>query len=188
MREAGEPNIYSENIIWLGYPVVDLYKKINYCKQYKIPYKNEDGTYKSFIFKESLFQKEVNGSALSKDNSLEENNIEPIDANVPDVEMTKPSSDNDNTEYQDIQDYMAAAEKDLDDIEVTTSFKEIADNLNGIYNDYSEKIGEALDGALDGIDAHEYDDSVYHFGDDLGTPMPETYDLSKDEVNSGRGR
>ena len=187
VEEAHEPGIYSDDLNRLNGNGVDIFKRIRYCNQYDIPYKNEDGTYKDFIFNESLFQQEVNGLNPTEETSLDDVSItedNSMDVEVPEVELESNSTLLDDTDNQDIKDYMAAAEKDLGNIEEqTTTFDEITENLRK-YNDYSKQLGDALDA----IDAHEYDDSVYHFGDDLGTPMPETYDLYENEVSSGRSR
>ncbi len=138
IEEAHEPGIYSGNIHLLFCPVVDVFKRINFCRQYNIKYKNDDGTYKDFLFKESLFQKEVNGIAPTMDSSIE-NEDEKIN----------------DTTHQDIQDYMQA-EADLDDIESqTTTFAQIKQDL------------EAQLAELDALRSQsEYeDDNVYRFND-----------------------
>ncbi len=171
MREAGEPNIYSENIIWLGYPVVDLYKRINYCRQYNIQYKNEDGTYKEFLFKEGMFQREVNGLAPAMTDPVEE--MTPLEENdtinvtVPEVEIENNPTDNEVKEPQDVNDYMQA-EADLNDIESqTTTFAQIKQDL------------EAQLAELDALRSQsDYDnDNVYRFND-----------IEQETYNVGRGR
>lgn len=188
IEEAHEPDIYVGNIHAHNCQVIDILKRINFCKQYNISYRNEDGTYKDFLFKESLFQKEVkeldSTMEASLDNVLPEE-TEPIDVTVPEVEMTDTYAQAGDSEHQDIEEYMADAEKELDDIEeATTTFEDIAKRLD----EQKAALSEKLNAQLASIDAQEYEDNVYHFGEDIGTPMPETYDLYENQVSAGRSR
>lgn len=172
VEEVHEPGIYSEDLNRLSGNGLDKYKRIIYCIQSGIPYKNEDGTYKDFLFKESLFQKEVNGlaptmetpSETSFENVLPEE-AETIDIAVPEVEMPK---DEIKEEPEQVHDYMQA-EADLNDIEShTTTFDDIKKDLEA-------QLAE-LD-ALRSQSEYENNDNVYRFND----IEQETYDV-------GRGR
>ena len=190
IEEAHEPGIYVGNIHGHNSHVIDILKRINFCKQYNIPYKNEDGTYKDFLFKEKLFQKIVNAQTHTIDTSAEidiplENDNDSLEVNVPEINTIDSYNESEDTEHQDIKEYMADAEKELDNIEeATTTFEDIAKRLD----EQKAELSAKLNAQLASIDAQEYEDSVYHFGEDLGTPMPETYDLYENEVSSGRGR
>ena len=171
IEEAHEPNIYAGNILLLSCPVVDIFKRINYCRQYNIPYKNEDGTYKEFLFKEGMFQHEVNGLAPAMTDPVEE--MTPLEENdtinvtVPEVEIENNPTDNEVKEPQDVNDYMQA-EADLNDIESqTTTFAQIKQDL------------EAQLAELDALRSQsDYDnDNVYRFND-----------IEQETYNVGRGR
>ncbi len=179
VEEVHEPGIYSEDLNRLSGNGLDKYKRIIYCIQYGIPYKNEDGTYKDFLFNESLFQKEVSGlaptmdtpSETSHETALEDISMEesePIDLVVPKVEMPKDEVEVQDKDHEDVRDYMQA-EADLNDIESqTTSFEDIKKDLEA-------QLAE-LD-ALRSQSEYENNDNVYRFND----IEQETYDV-------GRGR
>ncbi len=168
VEEAHELGIYSEDLNRLNGNGVDIFKRIRYCNQFNIPYKNEDGTYKDFIFKENLFQNEINKSI----NTIEENNLigtEP-EVNIPEIDMNPKENAEIDLEHQDIHDYMQAT-SDLDDIEAkTTTFAQIKQDL------------EAQLAELDSLKAQneQNNDNIYHFND-YANIEGETY-------NVGRGR
>lgn len=170
IEEAHEPSIYSEDLNRLNGNGVDIFKRIRYCNQFDIPYKNEDGTYKNFVFNESLFQQEINGAAPTMEAPIDDallEDVEPIDVTIPEVEMTNDELDVKDEDHQETQDYMQA-EADLDDIEAqTTTFAKIKQDL------------EAQLAELDALRSQsEYEnDNVYRFND----IEQETYDV-------GRGR
>ena len=169
VEEAHELGIYSEDLNRLNGNGVDIFKRIRYCNQFDIPYKNDDGTYKNFIFNESLFQREVNGTPPTMETPIDDislDDVEPIDIAVPDIEIPNDEVAVDE-DHRDIQDYIHA-EKDLDDIESqTTTFAQIKQDL------------EAQLAELDALRSQsEYEnDNVYRFND----IEQETYEV-------GRGR
>lgn len=179
VEEVHEPGIYSEDLNRLNGNGLDKYKRVIYCIQYGIPYKNEDGTYKDFLFKENLFQKEVSGLApttetpsetsldTTLDNVLSEE-TEPLDVTVPEVEIPKDEIEAQDEEHEDVNDYMQAA-ADLDDIESqTTTFAQIKQDLEA-------QLAE-LD-ALRSQNEYENNDNVYRFND-----------IEQETYNVGRGR
>lgn len=191
VEEVHEPGIYSEDLNRLSGNGLDKYKRIIYCIQSGIPYKNEDGTYKDFLFKESLFQKEVSGITPTTEMPLEASpettldtphdvafdaalddvlpeETKPIDVTVPEVEMTEDSLEVKDEKQPEVDDYMQA-EADLDDIESkTTTFDDIKKDLEA-------QLAE-LD-ALRSQNEYENNNNVYRFND----IEQETYDV-------GRGR
>lgn len=60
LNELGEISLYKQDPIKINFNVIDVYKKVKYCKQVGISYKKEDGTYEDFLFNEVLWQQKVN--------------------------------------------------------------------------------------------------------------------------------
>lgn len=60
LNELGEISLYKQDPTKINFNVIDVYKKVKYCKQVGISYKKEDGTYEDFLFNEMLWQQKVN--------------------------------------------------------------------------------------------------------------------------------
>lgn len=60
LNELGEISLYKQDPTKINFNVIDVYKKVKYCKQVGISYKKEDGTYEDFLFNEVLWQQKVN--------------------------------------------------------------------------------------------------------------------------------
>lgn len=83
--EIHETEIYKQDPLMINRNVIDIYKKIQYCKQNGISYKKEDGTYESFLFSELEWQKVFNRESVMIS--------EPVVAAVleePKVEVSEP--------------------------------------------------------------------------------------------------
>ena len=58
LNEINETEIYIQDPTAINKNVIDIYKRLNYCKQSGVPYKDEDGIYKACLFSEEEFKKE----------------------------------------------------------------------------------------------------------------------------------
>ncbi len=97
MGEAHEMELYRLDPVKLNLNAMDLWKKIKYCNQINVPYKNEDGTYKDFLFDEKEFQektgKPVDTTVIDPTPIVEEAEVKeeaPVinESTVPDITMT----------------------------------------------------------------------------------------------------
>lgn len=140
LGEIHETQIYEQDPGKLNYNVIDIYKKIQYCKQIGIPYKKEDGTYESFLFSEALWQQVTSRKVepvvappvftpVEEEMVTLEPEITPeAIAPILEEEAIKPIVDE---KHIDIKDYMAA-DKDMEALEAkTTNFATIREELEG---------------------------------------------------------
>ena len=56
LNEIHETDVYRQDPSRINRNVIDVYKRIQYCKQIGKSYKKEDGTYEAFLFNEMLWQ------------------------------------------------------------------------------------------------------------------------------------
>ena len=56
LKELGEIAVYKQDPTKINFNVIDVYKKVQYCKQIGKNYKKEDGSYENFLFDETLWQ------------------------------------------------------------------------------------------------------------------------------------
>jgi len=60
LSEIHEEKLYSQEPSQLTKNAIDVYKKMQYCKQMGKAYKKEDGSYETFLFNEQAWNKEFN--------------------------------------------------------------------------------------------------------------------------------
>jgi len=145
LNEIHESDIYKKCPTTLNYNVIDIYKKIQYCKQMGIEYKDES-QYQQFLIKESLWQeiasKEVKEEIIV--DKVEEPVIEIEETKIEDsiskpvIELvTEPIVESvaeeisliDDSKYMDIKDYKNAS-NDLEELEAkTTNFDTVKKEL-----------------------------------------------------------
>lgn len=59
IEQIGEKEFFKEDPNRINLNAIDVYKRITYCKQNNIAYKNEDGTYKDFLCSSTLWNHEL---------------------------------------------------------------------------------------------------------------------------------
>lgn len=59
LEQIETSDILNQDPININKNVIDIYKRITYCKQYGIEIKNEDGTYKGFLFSSATWKAEL---------------------------------------------------------------------------------------------------------------------------------
>ncbi len=125
LKELGELAIYKQDPTKINCNVIDVYKKVQCCKQIGKSYKKEDGTYENFLFDEGLWQiatiKQEKGAPAF---SQVEEEIVTMTPEVPSV-----NEDVIDNKYTDIEEYMANAENNGVEEEKTTTFDIIQDEL-----------------------------------------------------------
>jgi hypothetical protein len=57
--EVEETEMFVEDPVRLCFNPIDIYRKIKYCKSNNMSYRNEDGSYKEFLFSEIAWKKEL---------------------------------------------------------------------------------------------------------------------------------
>lgn len=79
MEQIGEEKVFAEDVSRYNINTIEIYKRISYCLQNNIGYKNDDGTYKKFLFNTALWKKEIEQPVVAKTSPVEEvSNNEPI--------------------------------------------------------------------------------------------------------------
>jgi len=131
LEEVKEVGLYKNDPAKINYNVIDVYKKIQYCKQMNIPYKKEDGTYEKFLFNEGLWQevvaKEASLIVSTPVTPVVEEEIISVDPIVSTpVEPVKEEADD---KYMDIQEYIASSLEEEPVEEKTTTFDVITSEL-----------------------------------------------------------
>lgn len=144
LGEIHEVYMYTQEPLMINKNVIDIYKKLQYCKQNNIPYKREDGTYESFLFSELAWQKEMNRTPIVKEEIVEnvETPVEDFVTLEPAIEPTleidepisfvEPEEINDapmQNNHVDIKEYMSISEDEKELEAKTTSFANIRQNL-----------------------------------------------------------
>lgn len=135
LNEIHETDIYKQDPTMINRNVIDVYKKIQYCKQIGKAYKKEDGTYESFLFNEILWQetfnKEVEPVISSNNYSTVDEEIITLEPVISEGNEIEENNVIDASKYMDIKDYMDA-DDDMDKIEAkTTNFAAIRQELEG---------------------------------------------------------
>lgn len=69
VEQAGASRIFAEDPNRLNSNVIDIYKRLTYCKQNNIEFQNEDGTYKEFLFSATLWKNELELNSSKKEES-----------------------------------------------------------------------------------------------------------------------
>lgn len=95
MDQIGEKDFFQEDPTRINLNAIDVYKRLTYCKQNNIPYKNEDGSYKKFLCSSTLWKNELELHNVT--NKVETINVEP---NVKKEEVLEPI-DNSNKETKE---------------------------------------------------------------------------------------
>ena len=95
MDQIGEKDFFQEDPTRINLNAIDVYKRLTYCKQNNIPYKNEDGSYKNFLCSSTLWKNELELHNVT--NKVETINVEP---NVKKEEVLEPI-DNSNKETKE---------------------------------------------------------------------------------------
>jgi len=133
LEEVKEVGLYKNDPAKINYNVIDVYKKIQYCKQMNIPYKKEDGTYEKFLFNEGLWQEitareaSVNVSSQSFTPVEEEIvTVEPVISTPVEPVVEETVADD---KYMDIQEYIASSLEETPAEEKTTTFDVINSEL-----------------------------------------------------------
>lgn len=151
LGETKETDIYRQEPNMLNKNVIDVYRRFQKCNQDGISYKNEDGTYKTFILTEKAFQKELTERTISETPVVEDvdkmsfeptevssKKVEPLRTDFIDInefiEINSPKVDEskvefDDTKVMDIKDYHPEIE---DPIFNTTTFKQVREELKGL--------------------------------------------------------
>lgn len=130
LRELGEISIYKQDPTKINYNVIDVYKKVQYCKQIGKSYKKEDGSYEKFLFDEGLWQQTISKQEVVTPtfNPVEEEIITMAPEISPIVEKVEEPND---TKYTDIQEYIANSANMNDGVlePTPTTFDVIQDEL-----------------------------------------------------------
>ena len=127
IKELGEISIYKQDPTRINYNVIDVYKKVQYCKQIGKAYKKEDGIYESFLFDESLWQQVANkNEEITPAFTPVEEDIVTLEPEIAPLEFREESELEDN--HIDIQEYMAT-ERIKEDEAKETTFDIIQDEL-----------------------------------------------------------
>ena len=156
LDEIHEVDVYRQDPSRLNCnEVLKLYQRIQICKQTGISYKKEDGTYELFLFNEYDWKKMMNDRtgeiAQSQEFTPVEEDIvtlEPVASVEPEVVITpidemiaiepEPILPQDDT-HMDIQDYMANAAEDIEEIQAkTTNFAAVREELEGFKDQLAE--------------------------------------------------
>lgn len=134
LNELGEIVIYKQDPTKINFNVIDVYKKIQYCKQIGKSYKKEDGTYEQFLFDEALWQQ----VSSKTEEAIVTETFTPVEEEIATLDpKVAPSSFEKEVEepivvdekHQDIQEYMAEEAAKEDKIAKTTTFDIIHDEL-----------------------------------------------------------
>lgn len=124
LKELGEVAIYKQDPTKINNNVIDVYKKIQCCKQIGKSYKKEDGTYEDFLFNDGLWQLATikQEETIPTFNQVEEE----IVSMTP--EVAPVNNDIVEDKYTDIEEYMAS-DRNNGVEEKTTTFDIIQDEL-----------------------------------------------------------
>ena len=103
LSELHEVDLYRQIPETLCHNVIDIYRRIKYCQQYKISYKTMDGLYEKFIYDEGEWQKvpknELKNQSISSESQLIEDNLVSIVPSIESVEdVTVPILDNNKSD------------------------------------------------------------------------------------------
>ena len=184
LAEIHETEIYKQNPLRLVLNPVDIYKRINYCKQNQIKYIKDDGSYAEFLFKESLWREELNKKSdnfeAEKESIINDDlvtvepvfniNSEPVVEETFNAESIEPIKEEVNDIHVDINEYINNASNDIDELEAkTTSFAAIKDDLQAM----KERLSQELESTED---LNTSNDNVIGF--DQWNFEPETYDMN----------
>lgn len=133
LGELHETKIYTQEPTMLNKNVIDLYRRLQYCRQNGIEYKDEEGKYKSFLFSESSWQQEISKSPIEPAKVSTE---QPVDI------VTIEPETNDN--IINFEDYMGFSEDEpVSDVSETQS-SDIVD-----INEYRQNLAESVEEVLD---------------------------------------
>ncbi len=133
LNEIHETDIYRNDATMINRNVIDIYKKIQYCKQIGKKYRREDGTYEPFLFSEKLWQEAVSKSPVM---NIEEVNTHleespKIEGLVKEEVKSEPEEAIDTDKYMDIKEYNNQ-NHDIDELDAkTTDFATIRKELEG---------------------------------------------------------
>lgn len=171
LEEIKEVELYSADPTKISYNVIDVYKKIQYCKQMNIPYRKEDGTYEKFLFNEGMWQelsaKESNLNIISTPNTEEEIvTVDPI-VNAEVEPVVEEPIDN---QHMDIQEYMATSQ-DIEE-EKTTTFDVISSELE---EQALQKNVEQLISSKESLQDFKKELEEIYFGDLLEADFDESF-------------
>lgn len=154
LKEINETGLYLENPIRINNNVIDIYRRIKYCRQNDIPYK-DGNKYEKFLFSEVDFQNMVKGRVPENNFEQNENILINNEKNNEEI-ILEPA--NDEKEEIDLSSYMDGTELDegIADLESakedlteakTTNFADIRNdlerelaNLNELKNNSSNEM------------------------------------------------
>lgn len=134
LGEVKETDIYRQEPNMLNKNVIDVYRRFQKCNQDGINYKNEDGTYKSFILTEKDFQKEI--QSVSKKDEI------PVIEPTVDVAMESPVATEEtkeavepNNNIIDIQEFMKRNDEEAELDARTANFAAVKNELQAALAD-----------------------------------------------------
>lgn len=119
VEQAGASKIFEEDPNRLNSNVIDIYKRITYCKQNNIEFQNEDGSYKEFLFSATLWKNELELNNSKEEPKNEEVKVEDKPAveeeavESPSVEEAKEEQT--NAEQDDDVDYYEKIRAELEE-------------------------------------------------------------------------
>lgn len=171
LGEIHEEGIYREDPTLISRNAIDIYKKIQYCKQNGIAYKREDGIYEPFLFSEAAWQKTFNRESTVVSDVAKTTagdsiiTIEPVVTSV--LEVVEPvipvAVEPESEDHIDIKEYMMSSDDEAELEARTTNFAAIRKELEG-------QLAE-----LDALKNMSFDDSEISFTD----LEPETYGMGR---------
>lgn len=161
LGEIHETDLYKEDPRRINLNVIDIYKRIKYCKQTGRSYKTEDGGYKSFLFSEGEWQNAFTQTpsavdsigSIENEKSIDEGlSLEKNDDVVTLEPLFNPEVNNDfshnDPDHIDINEYMKA-NRDAEKIAAETT------NFANIRKELEDKFAE-----LDNIKSFNPDDVI----------------------------
>lgn len=125
LKELGEVAIYKQDPTKINYNVIDVYKRVQYCKQIGKSYKKEDGSYEKFLFDDSLWQQITvkQEETTPTYNQSEEEIVTMVPESAPQNENVI------DDKYTDIKEYIANDINNVISAPTPTTFDTIQDEL-----------------------------------------------------------
>lgn len=129
LKELGEISLYKQDPTKINYNVIDIYKKVQYCKQIGISYKKTDGNYENFLFDEKLWQQVINrqDEVMSTSTKLKEE-IVTMAPEIPSFSediVNSETNESVTTTFDAIQDELETQNLENNIIKLTENRKEL---------------------------------------------------------------
>ncbi len=122
LESIGEKEIAIKEPKRLNNNVLDIIKRINYCKAHNVEYKDNEGKYKLFLFSTTKWKKEVEVSGLDNTPKVEE---EKKEEPVMDFKTEEKKESNTLDDYSKIREELEATRKALESEFDFTSFEDL---------------------------------------------------------------